>query len=84
MYYKTADMGEVGGQKYGKIAAIVYEWSVRVHKHKCLQFLHFVLPCYWGWIILDMEDKNKIEAAIRTAWKDRLAVRLSIGLRHMQ
>jgi len=31
-----------------------------------------------------MEDKNKIEAAIRTAWKDRLAVRLSIGLRHMQ
>jgi len=25
MYYKTADMGEVGGQKYGKIAAIVYE-----------------------------------------------------------
>ena len=28
--------------------------------------------------------KNKIEAAIRTAWKDGLAVRLGIGLGQMQ
>ena len=28
--------------------------------------------------------KNRIEAAIRTAWKDRLAVRLGIGLGQMQ
>ena len=29
-------------------------------------------------------QKNKIEATIRTAWKDRLAVTLGIGLGQMQ